>query len=143
MKNKREKKEIVLTTMHYRLYDLIKDETLEGGFLTTDQICEKLPDYFNSEVERDPLIYKTIQEINLAGKIEKWIVTDYNRIHIGTLADLQKLDDRYGDMLSKYGKLRYRLRKKMKNHNQYKALSEDNVPINESKGRRYVETYVK
>lgn len=137
------KGEIVLTTKHWRLYNLIKDETLNGGYLTTKQICERLPEYFNIEIDRDPEIYNTIQEINLAGKIEKWIVTDYNHIHIATLEDYMKLDDRYGNLLSKYGKLRYRLRKKLKAHKQYKLLSEDNKPINESKGRKVVESYVK
>lgn len=138
-----------MNSTQWELYRMIENATNDGKTLTVSEICSAIPFYkYNpkqSNKSNAPKLYEDIFLINCAYNWEhdKYIITNRNKIKLATKEEVIK---EYVDVVIKYRRINSKkkaLEVLIANDGQYKLLSNDNVPINESKAKEYKESYAK
>jgi hypothetical protein len=138
-----------MTPELWALYRLIETATNEGRTLKVSEICSAFPDRYHLNAKECNYsnckeLYEDIYIINtvFTHEHDKYIITNANKIKLATKVEIQK---EYRKILQAFKRLnakRKALKKVMETNNQYKLLSNQNVPIDEnSNAKPYVESY--
>ena len=138
-----------MTPELWQLYRLIETATNEGRTLTVKQICEAFPDryYLNAkecnytncnELYEDIFIINTVY----THEHDKYIITNSNKIKLATEGEIQKEYRKVAQQFKRLNAKKRALKKVIQLNNQYKLLSNQNVPIDEnSNAKPYIESY--
>lgn len=135
----------------WELYRLIEKTTDEGKTLSVKDICLTFPDRYHLNAKECNYsnckdLYEDIFIINTVYTYEhdKYIITNANKIKLATEAEIQKEYRKVAKQFKRLNAKKRALKKVMQLNNQYKLLSNQNVPIDEnSNAKPYVESYSK
>jgi hypothetical protein len=133
----------------WQLYKLIEKNTNDGKTLTVKEICEAFPSRYRLNAKECNYsnckdLYEDIFIINTVFTYEhdKYIITNANKIKLATEAEIQKEYRKVAQSFKRLNAKKRALKKVMSLNNQYKLLSNQNVPIDEnSNAKPYVESY--
>ncbi len=136
-----------MNTRQWQLYNLIKENSLQGKKTTQLEICEKIEGFEYKErqgtTDKCSAIWSDVRDINLFGETDKIIITKRYVYWIGNEQEteeyLKACWNQIAPALNRY----WSIVKKIKNNGQYKILSNKLQPIDEdSKARLYVESFI-
>lgn len=146
------KKHSKLTPIDWELYNFIKQYTLEHPhqYVTHEQICEALPHIFkmnHTAVNKKCCsnIQAHILKINESPEIEKIIIYKGQAYKLAESEEeaINFIDVKFQERMNRLSHRMALLKDKVKRDGQGKLMSTRCVPMEDSQGRPYVETYVK
>ena len=138
-----------LTSELWKLYNFIKERTLEKEKTTVKDICDYMPTVYTLNAKQShfsncPKLYKDIDTLNASGEIEKIIVKDNNNFYLAT--EEQAID--YAEKVRKHAIKQFRkywnVVQKISSDGYGKLISAQGTVIDEnSKARPFVEAFIK
>lgn len=136
-----------LTTKQWKLYNLIKENSMKGLRTSQLEICTKIEGYEYKDrkgtTDKCSAIWIDIKEINLSSETDKIIITKRYTYWIGSEEETNEYLNSCWEALVPALVRYWKLVKKAKLNGQYKLLSNKGVPITEeSKAREYVESFI-
>ncbi len=135
-----------MTSRQWRLYDFIKERTIQGDTLTQKDICDNLTEYVYNDRPNDkcPMIWRDVDFINHSLEVEKIIVVDKFTYRIGTREESEAYAEKLLIGAVKKFKRYWSVYNKIRKDGQGKLISNQNRPIDEkSRARDFVEAFIK
>lgn len=138
-----------LTSRQWRFYNYLKEQAVlnQNRWVGKEEIhFALLGDY---ELNDSPKAHdicatmnKDMMDINRSEKIEKLIILKNNEFKIATEQEAREYIEKHRKQIENHAKRINKLVYKLRKNGQYKLLSNDNVPMDQSQGREYVETFI-
>ena len=138
-----------LTSRQWRFYNYLKEQAVlnQNRWVGKEEIhFALLGDYkLNNHAKSHDIcaaMNSDMMAINRSEVIEKLIILKNNEFKIATEQEAREYIEKHRKQIENHAKRINKLVYKLRKNGQYELLSNSNVPMDQSQGREYVETFI-